>query len=254
MGYINIKQQDCSFSSANLIYSTVDHSYYINDLKSDLLETCQPKITSGFENHLKCIDCFLAPIDRTTQLYSSYTPKLEQIKLLGGGSLIHEANVALNNLFNDAANKGLQLNVVSSYRSYDEQQKTFAFWVGYEIAHGATPAKALELTKVRVAPVGNSEHQLGTAVDIGCAHCDQSYGSAANKRVYDYLELNAQNFGFVLSYPKNSESITGYRYEPWHLRYIGVNLAQEFYQTGYTQGNGYLLSEFLKTKGFYLDD
>jgi len=250
---LNINQSDCKDQSIEIIYDISTKSYKLKDINSLFEKMCEPKITSKFVNQLKCNNCLYSPIDKTTQIYSSYIPKLENINLMGGGTIIHDANISLTNLFNDAKIKGITLNVVSSYRSYSEQQKTFAFWNSFEVQNGANANQALQLTTLRVAPPGHSEHQLGTAVDLGCAYCDKSSTSYSNKLVYSYLEDNAYRFGFILSYPRNSESITGYRYEPWHIRYIGIDLAKEFYNTSYTQGKERILSSFLKIKGLYVD-
>ncbi len=109
----------------------------------------------------------------------------------------------------------------SGYRSFDYQQKVledFILKVGYENA------------VKRVAIPGSSEHQTGLAFDIAYIN---------NKGIFEepteddleikWLQENSYKFGFILRYPKNKENITGYQYEPWHYRFVGVELATILY-------------------------
>ena len=78
-----------------------------------------------------------------------------------------------------------------------------------------------------------------TARDINCQACAAfDTQDAQNIALWKYLEDNAYRFGFVTSYPRNMANRTGYEYEPWHIRYIGVDAATALYKQGYTQGNG----------------
>jgi zinc D-Ala-D-Ala carboxypeptidase len=64
--------------------------------------------------------------------------------------------------------------------------------------------------------------------------------------LYKFLEENAYKFGFVISYPKDKETITGYSYEPWHIRYIGIALATDFFQRGYLSNPFDYSTKFLR--------
>ncbi|NLA46732.1 MAG: M15 family metallopeptidase, partial [Firmicutes bacterium] len=94
---------------------------------------------------------------------------------------------------------------------------------------------------------GQSEHQLGTTVDFGGTSADWTTGFA-NTKQGKWLLNNAHLYGFALSYPEGKESVTGYIYEPWHFRYIGVAVAKEWKESGL------VLCEFLKTKPQYFDN
>jgi D-alanyl-D-alanine carboxypeptidase len=110
----------------------------------------------------------------------------------------------LRSLLEAAAGEGAEVHVTSSYRSFTGQERLVA----------ANPDSEDE-----VARAGHSEHQLGTAVDLGGDH--------------DWLRLNASRFGFVLSYPAHrSPQWTCYRAEPWHFRYFGPQRAQLIEQSG----------------------
>lgn len=126
----------------------------------------------------------------------------------------------------DAAAKsaGIHLVVASAYRSYGTQVATYNSMVA---GYGQT-----EADRVSARP-GHSEHQTGWAVDLGAANdnsCRLEICFAATPEG-QWLAANAHKYGFVIRYPENKESITGYAYEPWHLRYVGLELAEEMHRT-----------------------
>ena len=79
------------------------------------------------------------------------------------------------------------------------------------------------------ARAGHSEHQTGLAFDVG--KIDDNYG---NTKEGVWLKNNAHIYGFIIRYPKGKEHITGYKYEPWHIRYLGVDIATKVYNKGVT--------------------
>lgn len=132
----------------------------------------------------------------------------------GQPRLTEETAAALEHLLEAAAEAGHELVVRSAYRSYEEQVVTYDYWVrtlGEEEANR------------RSARPGHSEHQLGTVVDLTSASVGwelaPEFGATPEGR---WLAQHAWTFGFVESYPEGAEAVTGYRYEPWHLRYIGT--------------------------------
>jgi D-alanyl-D-alanine carboxypeptidase len=131
-----------------------------------------------------------------------------------------------------AADKdGIELKVVSAYRSYQDQEKTYSSWV---------KQLGVQEANRQSAPPGCSQHQLGTAVDFN--ELDFAF---ANTPAGIWLAKNAWQYGWVISFPLNYEGITGYEYEPWHYRYIGVENALEM------QKSGLILSQFLDTKNIF---
>ena len=141
-----------------------------------------------------------------------------------GHQMRAEAAAALQQMFGDAAAQGLRLNVDSAYRSYTYQQNTFASGV----------ARLGEAQALRgIAKPGYSEHQSGLAADIGGGGCeiDPCFATTAQGR---WVAENAYRYGFVIRYPDGAEGVTGYRYEPWHVRYVGVDLATEMRTEGVT--------------------
>lgn len=131
--------------------------------------------------------------------------------------------------------EGIEFRIRSAYRSYEEQVTTFDYWIGY---YGSE-----EEARRWSAEPGHSEHQLGTTLDIISAdvgwELEQAFGDTP---AGEWLEEHAADFGFALSYPRDGESTTGYAYEPWHFRYIGVSAAQAWRDSGLT------LVEFLEQR------
>ena len=145
---------------------------------------------------------------------------------VSGQQLRADVIVALRPLFEAAKADKVTLYVESAYRSYNEQVRTFNYWVSVV---GEAQARR------ESAEPGHSEHQLGTTLDFA----DPSNGwqlleSFASTPSGRWLAANAYKFGFALSYPQGGEAITGYIYEPWHYRYIGLDAAQEWHASGKT--------------------
>lgn len=196
-----------------------------------------------------CSDCTLYPVDKAHRLAATYTPFVVATGLPGGGSVTPITKAALEGLFSEAARHGLSPVVTSAYRSYVEQERVFQSWFYQELKGTRNPFKALMNTLQYSALPGHSEHQLGTAVDLNCQGCiafDRE--DARNIALWQFLEQNAHKYGFVISYPRDAEGRTGYLYEPWHLRFIGLDNAAVLYAQGYLQGSGACALTLLRAK------
>lgn len=176
-------------------------------------------------------------VDKEHALLEGYTPTDLQpvpgayIAPDYSGVLRSEALSALLEMLDAAALDGHDIRVVSGYRSYQEQVTTYQYWVD---RLGETEANRLS------AKPGHSEHQLGTTVDVGSTAYGWDLAEAFGATpAGQWLESNSVTYGFVLSYPEGKESTTGYAYEPWHFRYIGVEAAQQW------QASGLTLNQFL---------
>lgn len=142
---------------------------------------------------------------------------------VGGGLMLRaEAAQAVAALRAEAAAAGLDVAVQSAYRSFEYQQGLFGDSAARFGVAGA---------EQRSARAGHSEHQTGLATDVGGGGCDieRCFGDTAEGR---WVFANAHRAGFLVRYPAGSEQITGYQYEPWHLRYVGPELATEMHDTG----------------------
>lgn len=155
-------------------------------------------------------------VNKTYGLPSDYNPGEDR-----------EAVDHLNQMIKAAKEEeGLIIQSVSGFRSYSYQKGLYERYVKRD---GEKKASTYS------AKPGHSEHQTGLAFDIG--------GTDKSKWVNDsfdgtkeakWLAKNAHRFGFILRYPKGKTDITGYKYEPWHFRYVGLDHAKEIYERGIT--------------------
>lgn len=129
---------------------------------------------------------------------------------------------------NDALNLDLHIINESAYRSYERQKELF------DIEYKIKGIKAND----SIALPGYSEHQTGLAFDL----CTDTYDMYEFEKTneFTWLTNNSYKYGFILRYPKGKENITGYIYEPWHYRYLGVDLATKVYKSGLTYDEYYL--------------
>lgn len=132
----------------------------------------------------------------------------------------------LTNLINDSKADGIDLSIVSAYRSYQTQVNTYNYWLSKNNNNVA-------LVDTFSARAGHSQHQLGTAIDFSSSEIGDKLGDEfGNTKASNWLVNNAHKYGFVISYPKGYEHITGYKFESWHYRYIGKEYAQEIVNIG----------------------
>lgn len=140
----------------------------------------------------------------------------------GGGNLLVHAQVwpFLKELLLEAKEDGVELLVVSAFRSFDTQASLKA---EYRMTYGEGTANQFS------ADQGYSEHQLGTSVDFTTRELGAFFTKFSSTEAPKWLEDNAYKYGFVLSYPAGN---TYYRYEPWHWRFVGVALATRLKEDG----------------------
>lgn len=129
----------------------------------------------------------------------------------------------LDNMMNDIRKDGISnIWIQSSYRSVEEQQKVYDDEMELHRSQGKTKEEAQILTEQVINKPGYSEHNLGLAVDFN--YVDQSF---KDTKAYKWLMENAEDYGFILRYPEEKESITKVDYEPWHWRYVGEENAKK---------------------------
>ncbi|MBD8006811.1 D-alanyl-D-alanine carboxypeptidase family protein [Bacillus norwichensis] len=133
------------------------------------------------------------------------------------------ARKAFNVMKNDAKKKGLNLTVFSGYRTYSYQNQLYQHYVARD------GKAAADLYSARP---GQSEHQTGLSFDIGEVGNENQWFSETPAT--KWMAKNAHKYGFIVRYPKGKEHITGYKYEPWHLRFLGKDLATKVYKSGLT--------------------
>lgn len=193
--YVNANLDKEYYSSDNLI-SNEDAS------KIDVLVNKYHKLDENYEpSDLTIID----------SKYASGTQKLRK-----------EAQIKFEEMASDMAKENLKIYAGSTYRSYTYQKGLYDRYVKKD---GFAAAETYS------ARSGYSEHQLGLAVDIVNDKWDYL---SENDKEYDYLVKNSYKYGFILRYPRGSEYITGYMFEDWHFRYLGVELATKVFNSGLT--------------------
>ena len=169
----------------------------------------------------------LVLVNKNFKLPENYIPDdLEKIDVKYSNEdkyLRKEAKDAFEQLSKDAKNEGHQIVAVSAYRPYSYQLKLYDEYVatmGFDYAEKCS------------ARPGHSEHQTGLAVDVMGSNLD--YNEFENSKEFNWMLNNAHKYGFILRYPKNKTNITGFKYEPWHYRYVGKTVAKIIYEEDIT--------------------
>lgn len=156
-------------------------------------------------------------VNKYHKLNQDYTPdNLVSIKnwyAYGNQSINQEVYTSYISMFNAAKKEDLTIIINDAYRTYEEQEKL-------EQKNGDKAAKA-----------GYSEHNTGLAINVTTNY---SYDNFEDTDEYKWLVTHAHEYGFILRYPKDLEYLTGYEFEPGHLRYLGVDLATKVYESNLT--------------------
>ncbi len=154
---------------------------------------------------------------------------LTLMELSNGNKIDERIYPDLQQMFDDMREQNMKPYVREGYRTADDQKDILVEKIVDYIQEGCFPTEAYKLARNTVAAVGNSEHQLGLAVDIN------PYSGSENEwSVYGWLEEHSWEYGFILRYPDGKTGITGISYEPWHYRYVGHEAAKEIHERGIT--------------------
>lgn len=168
----------------------------------------QPKPTIEVRNGITYVNGILI-VNKTYSLPANYNPGLDK-----------NAQAAFNEMQAAAAKEKISLNICSGFRSYTTQKALYDRYC-------ARDGKA-EADRYSARP-GHSEHQSGLGMDINRA--SSSFNGTKEAK---WLAANCWKYGFIIRYPEGKESITGYMYESWHVRYLGKDLAKKVYDSGLT--------------------
>lgn len=129
----------------------------------------------------------------------------------------------LNNMMNDMKKSGItNIWIQSAYRSVERQKELYDNSVQKYLKQGKTKEEAERLTDEYINKPGSSDHNLGLAVDFN--YVDNKFEKLEG---FKWLKRNAENYGFVLRYPKDKEDVTQIAYESWHWRYVGIEHAKK---------------------------
>ncbi len=133
-----------------------------------------------------------------------------------------------------AKDEGVKLNVCSPYRSPERQVMLFERKIKRYMARGMSYMEAYQLASQAVTVPGNSEHEIGLALDIVCDSYQTLDAGFGETEAGKWLAANSYQYGFILRYPEGKEYVTGIEYEPWHFRYVGVEAATVITKQGIT--------------------
>lgn len=216
--YIDYKKQN-----PDLPYETVithvniglDYDFYEN---VDIIENC---------------DDITVLVNKYNKLPDDYEPELVQLEEslcapgVGPQYLRKEAYDAFVKMHEDAEKLGLNITAYGTYRSIETQN-----WIWNNAVNSGRTIEDVDSLNARG---GHSEHHTGLAVDV----IKNNY-SVEESEEFKWYSENAYKYGFIIRYPKDKENITGYKYEPWHLRYVGPEIAKEVYEMGITYDEYYV--------------
>ena len=191
------------------VNALLDYKYYTN-----VIDVKEPEKIDVIVNKYHKLPSNYVPSDLET-----ITPKYNRGN---NNKLRHVARLAFEAMCEAALKDKITIYSGSAYRSYSYQQNLYNRYVN---ENGFNAAETFS------ARAGYSEHQTGLATDILNAKIDYI---SKNDKEYTWLVNNSYKYGFILRYPEGKEKITGYMYEEWHFRYLGVDMATELYKLGLT--------------------
>lgn len=185
----------------------IDREFYTNITKADT-----SKGNLILVNKYYYIDETYQPVDPTVLQLNKYTYWSNSV-------LSKEAHTAFTNMVDDAKELGYSLIDTSAYRTYEYQSYLYNKYL---------KENGLEWTLKSSAKPGHSEHHTGLATDI--VKVGVSMYDFESTDEFNWIKDNAHKYGFILRYPEGKEYLTGYKYEPWHYRYVGKDVATYIYE------------------------
>lgn len=205
-----------------LLILTVNHDNQKREFYQNITLIKNPNSNLVLVNKFHCLPSNYIPYD------------LEKIDVMYANDYKYirkEVKKAFEQLSSDAKQLGYQIIAVSTFRSYHYQKNLYQYYVrekGKKYADNCS------------ARPGHSEHQTGLSIDVMGENMD--YNQFAETKAFTWMKENAHKYGFIMRYPSGKEHITGFKYEPWHYRYVGKEVATTIYKKQIT------LEEYLHEK------
>lgn len=166
-----------------------------------------------YENAKEIIDKgILTIVNKYNYIPRDYIPS--NLITINNLSINKEAYESFLNMKNDMNKENLNIRIISAYRSYDYQESLYEKYLMKE---------KQEIVDTYSARAGYSEHHTGLAIDVDNTKLD--FNKFYLTKEFTWMKENAHKYGFILRYPKDKEKITGYKYEPWHYRFVGKEIA-----------------------------
>lgn len=240
---VYIVNNDIQYTYNEKLVSIMNHPYFIaNNLDrymnynsediDEIIRNVNSNIDREFYTDIKPTDIergLLLIVNKYYQLEKDYHyQELVTISTRysnnSGQKLNKEAYEAFKKLVEKGETEGVYIRNLSAYRSYNTQNSLYN---NYVKEHGQEWADKWS------ARPGFSEHQTGLALDVAVKG-KYGFDKFENTKEFEWMKENAHEFGFILRYPKGKTHITGYGYEPWHYRYVGVDVATYIYENDLT--------------------
>ena len=217
--YVDYYNKNQNMTYDNIILNVnmnLDYDFYsnVNTLHNYL------DVTTLVNKYNKLPDNY--EIDDLVTLDNEYSKKGEKVR-----EVIYND---LKKMFDEAKKDNINLNVISGFRTNEKQDTLF---------NNSIKKNGLDHALIYSAKPGYSEHQLGLAIDINSV--EESF---KNTNEYKWLKNNSYKYGFIERYPEGKEKITGFGYEPWHYRYLGVDVAAKIFTENITYEE--YVAKFLK--------
>ncbi len=199
LSYLNANPDKDIDEVVRCVNSNIDYEFYTNVTETDMS------------------DGYLVLVNKYTKLDENYTPNLVTMSSTYSYDNMQMESTAyeyFKQMVDASRNDGIKLYNISSYRSYNTQNYLYNNYVN---------RSGKEAADTFSARPGYSEHQTGLATDINTANSSDHF---ENTKEYEWLINNSYKYGFILRYPQGKEYITGYKFEPWHYRYVGIDVAK----------------------------
>lgn len=220
------------------ILSSEAHSNNTESIEKDTLNS---NVSSTIDNtNADTSDIVL--VNKKHTLSQSFVPNnLTPLNIPFNGAessqyLTKEAAESLEKMFAAAKKDGINLIGKSGYRSYSTQKNNY---------ETKLQTLGVEQATKFVAKPGASEHQLGLAIDIVSTEFSKLHTDFQYTETYKWLINNCADYGFILRYPKGKSDITGYNFEPWHYRYVGIEHAKKISNSKSSNNTLITLEEYL---------
>lgn len=156
-------------------------------------------------------------VNQYRQLNQDYVPN-DLVELESGIQLSERAKTAFDNLSKSAEEAGFPIHILAGYRNFEDQEKLY---------NKKLEETTREEADAAIARAGHSEHQTGLAIDVAPKSVKSAEENLefASTETFEWLYDNAYRYGFIFSYKDGTDEITGYSFKPWHLRFVGEEIA-----------------------------
>ncbi len=217
------------------LYSASDILEAAGDRQGSANRDREDAETAAGDTEFSRDDWRLVLVNKQYSIPEDYNVTLGAIKTLKGTQYCDERIIDdYLDMLRAALEDNVELEITSPYRTQDYQKMLFNRKIKAYMKKGLSYMEAYQLAGQAVNVPGNSEHQIGLALDIVTPSYHKLTEGFAETDAGKWLEENSYKYGFILRYPKGKEYITGVEYEPWHFRYVGVEAATVITQRGIT--------------------